>query len=722
MKTRRAIQWPTCGLILGATALWACGPGFPNWLLDGTEETLLRSPRLVFKRELEMINILPPSTFRAIVTTNTHPVESAQADLADLDRALRRSGLSDLERVRIVGGYEGERNRLEQLRSQVEDWREWQANGQVQRAAQWVHPVVPDGLPAEFAGYFLGAIEFTSGRTNEARHQWEQVLALPAPERPFRSTWAAYMLGKIDVDGDTPAAITRFRSVRDLARAGFSDSLGLAASSLGWEARAALRNQDFTRAIDLYLEQASAGDPDPTSLRTVAAEAMQQDDATLIWYAGYPAARRVITAALLASHEDHPYSVEHTEWVRNRKRRWLAALGGAGVREPEAADRFALLAYQAGEFEQAAGWLGLASPESLAALWLKAKLRMREGDLDAAATLLAQATRRLSALEQHPAQRPRQLLEGLQLSGDSGPQRLPGELGVLRLQRREYSEALDLLLRAGYHADAAFVADRVLTLAELRAYVDRNWPAADEEHTQAGEASSDTPRLAGVRSDIRHWLACRLTRADRFPEARAYLPPSLRDSFDELVEHLGAADDQSLRADARANAFWRAARITRYQGIKLFGTALEPDWQMWDGRFESGGPSIASRSNSPEASRLHPTPEESERTRVSAPDPDRRFHYRHRAANLAWKAAKLMPDQSDETARVLCEAGGWIKARDPEAADAFYKALVIRCGHTELGTAADRKRWFPRLDEAGRLAEPMPPPVVSTYSGAWPSD
>ena len=51
-----------------------------------------------------------------------------------------------------------------------------------------------------------------------------------------------------------------------------------------------------------------------------------------------------------------------------------------------------------------------------------------------------------------------------------------GELGVLHLARGDYASSLDALLRAGFWADAAYVAERVLTLEELEAYVQRNWP------------------------------------------------------------------------------------------------------------------------------------------------------------------------------------------------------------------------------------------------------
>ena len=73
------------------------------------------------------------------------------------------------------------------------------------------------------------------------------------------------------------------------------------------------------------------------------------------------------------------------------------------------------------------------------------------------------------------------------------------------------------------------------------------------------------------------------------------------------------------------------------------------------------------------------------------------------SAILAWEAAQLMPNNSDETARVLCLGGSWIKIHDPQAADVFYKALVRRCRKTAIGAEADRLRWFPILDESGNL-------------------
>jgi len=59
---------------------------------------------------------------------------------------------------------------------------------------------------------------------------------------------------------------------------------------------------------------------------------------------------------------------------------------------------------------------------------------------------------------------------------------------------------------------------------------------------------------------------------------------------------------------------------------------------------------------------------------------------------------ELMPDNSEETARVLCIAGSWMKGKDPNEADRFYKELVIRCPKTKLGQEAEKLRWFPKVE------------------------
>jgi len=91
------------------------------------------------------------------------------------------------------------------------------------------------------------------------------------------------------------------------------------------------------------------------------------------------------------------------------------------------------------------------------------------------------------------------------------------------LSRSEFTQALDALLRSGFWQDAAYVAERVLTTAELKNYVDENWSAPAVESDQ-----SDTRG-----KDIRYLLARRLTREMHSDKAREYYPEGWRPRFDE---------------------------------------------------------------------------------------------------------------------------------------------------------------------------------------------
>jgi hypothetical protein len=130
--------------------------------------------------------------------------------------------------------------------------------------------------------------------------------------------------------------------------------------------------------------------------------------------------------------------------------------------------------------------------------------------------------------------------------------------------------------------------------------------------------------------------------------------------------------------------------------MELFGTEAEPDWFVYKGNFVRESTSdVRSLPSSDEL--VSVTFDERFRLKHNFA-PERRFHYRYMAVELAWEAADLLPDEWDETARVLCIAGSWLADKEPKAADKFYKALVRRCGTTKLGREADKLRWFPKVE------------------------
>ena len=237
------------------------------------------------------------------------------------------------------------------------------------------------------------------------------------------------------------------------------------------------------------------------------------------------------------------------------------------------------------------------------------------------------------------------------------------------------------MLEAGYWADAAYIAEQVLTADELLAHVETLWPA--ERIARQGESWLWLDPDSTTRS-LRHLLARRLARDGRWSEALPFYPDNLRGAVREIIEQARVAEDDLLPNEERAQALWAVARTLRDRGLELIGTEVNPDWSLWSANFDVG-----------RFPRADPPGQEMDRARASLPVPPKRFHYRYVAAELGWSAALMLPDQSEKTAEILFTAGTWLKNIDPQRADRFYKALVRRCGRTPLGREAERRRWFP---------------------------
>lgn len=636
--------WLIKTLVLSAALLStsrACGPNFPATLIDN-ENALLAAPYAPFADSLRRIP-LTPAEFPYVAPAIDQSLEQATLAAERLD--LLAAGVPP----ETLALYQAARARHEPL------------------------PSAAYAVPDEFILHHDAACALSAGQLATATDTWQRLLDLPPAQRKYKSVWAAYMLGRLA--GDTSTTRARFQQTRQFVRDGFADSLGLAAASLGWEAKTWLDQGNLATAADLYLQQHASGDPSALhSLRLVATRVLAGDNATLNAFAADARHREIITALVLAQREEEmfPQFVDDVPNLRTgATTRWLAALERAQVSDAAGAPRLALAAYRAGQYPLTARWLDLAPPDDDLALWLRAKLALREGDLDRAtahlSTLVRRTARPASSLttiwfyrkDQHPPA--------------SGPVQIRAELGTLKLARRDYTEALDLLQQSQYSEDAAYVAEQVLTIDELQAYL------AARPHSARAEP-------------LRHLLARRLVRLGRLDEAQALMPAPYASSLHRFQTLLRTGQDSALASDVRATALMEAARLLRAEGMELRGTELAPDFSIWSGAF-SGGLGLESRTQLP--AYLQPSADEQARVTQAGFTTSPRFHYRYTAADLAWAAIALMPDNDDATARALIEAGGWLKARDPQAANRFYLALARRCRSTTLGQAARQQRWFP---------------------------
>ena len=644
---------------------------------------------------------------------------TSQADTTDFDAAIKSGKIKPVDSTKAKAAHEAAR--------QI-----------VTTAKETTTESLPEEFASEFSDYHRGAVAFRKGAAHfaEAREAWEALLKRPKEERHYRTVWATFMLGKLALAAKNPEAVKWFRQTRDLAKDGFADSLGLAAESYGWEARSELKQGHDEAAAKLYLTQLALGDEGAViSLKAVIPDRPFVDgmlnysepppenappEQLVKWNAAQelkiqtrldaatqsPLLRRLVTAHVLATETQEAIwsygGEENPTKPGERCRRWLATLKKAGLKNIEDADHLGWVAYTAGRYKEAASWLDIAKQDSATALWLKAKLQRREGKLAEATQTMDAAFKLINA-------------EKLQL-GKSGTffiygaddHRLDhsaaGDLASLYLSRGDFVNAMASFLAGDLWDDAAFIGDRVLTADELKKYVD--------EHLPQTPAKPKTDEFAGLdtNSRMRWMLARRLVREDRYDAARPYFPEAEQAVLTRYVAALKDADNAKLSKIERARAIFTAAWIARNNGMEIMGTEVEPDGFESGGAFEPGnldtqrveGVTIAGHYD--EAKKrdvgkrvelfIAVTPEEKQRIAQSRPHPNNRFHYRWVASALAWKAAGLMPDGSEELADVLNLGGSWIKDRDDKGADKFFQAIERRSAHTKIGQAAKKKHWF----------------------------
>ena len=669
----------------------ACGPFLPSRILVEADDAFLELPYSTFSYEAQRVPIPYPPPFRAVPPTmgvdDTLGVAQARQteaiDLEELGKTLEATQPDPVQRQKILAEYTAVRQALTAHAQSMVAWKEQLWSGMVENSlppepAPVPSLTVPEGLPGEFADYLRGAIAYHQQQTEVARQTWRALLDRPAEQRRQRSTWAAYMLGRSYASDNPPEAARWYQRTRELAKEGYADRLGLASASLGWEAQLALQQGRYAPALELFRVQLEAGEPAaPISLllaaRHAAADASPE---ARLECAKNPTARRLVTGYLVSASllKDDP-----------RVPAWLETLKTVDA-PTEDTDRLAWAAYQVGNFELAQGWLTQAPAPAPIAQWLRAKLLLREGKVTEALPLIAEVATQFPKDENFTISR--------DLIDDSAvfdAKRAYAEIGGLRLARGEYSAALDALVQGvdnesgNYWPDAAYVAEQVLALTELQDFVQQRWPNASPppaENTRPG---------AGMQ--IRYLLARRLARQGKLDEAVPYYPADQQENFRRYVEALRRGNDAKTPAPQRAEALWAAAQLTRHEGLALLGTESDPDWAVLDGNFDLG----KTTADRPKAGVNRAAEDELQRATRNLPQPDQRFHYRYRAADLAWSAAQLMPDQSNQTALVLATAGNWIKNLDAKGAQRFYQALVSRCGKTDLGKKATAKKWLPDI-------------------------
>lgn len=681
------------GALLPLTPALACGPDFPYRLLGDRENALRELPEGNFGFETSRLGTRIPGL--------------GQAGDATLDRYW------DEDQQRYIDA----RVAADQQQLSAEQASRSKALRQLSDARQ----VERDGadLPPELRLYTAGAVAFAQGEHAVAAEYFRRVLALPVGERALRSTWASYSLGRslalLAVSAPVEAmddvqlaayqqrlrqeAVASFQQVRQQVAAGLADPLELGIASLGEEARLRLDEGNWGAAIRLYASQSLHNSSTGySSLRQVARELAQLPDAELRSALHSLEVQQLLTAQVLTRIDDYdgqrPVGGE----------RLLHLLREGAIAKLENADRLAALSYQSGDYQGAQDFLQHAGDGGLA-WWLRAKLALRDGDKTTAAQAYAKAAKAFPADEDWGWRRN----ENWQYETLKPHCRVQGEAAILAMERGDYLEAFDQLYRSGevYWQDAAEVAERVLSTDELKAYVDQNVQAAPIKDGE--EYAWERP----VPNRLRQLLGRRLLREQRYEEAVTYfVRPELQAAARDYGQARDAADSAWGRI-ARAEAYYKAAVLARVQGMELLGYELAPDSAWSDGNY-------GAQMQKPVQAAGLLSPAEATLQNATMAQPNRRYHYRWVAADLANRSADLLPARSQAFAATLCKATGWLINNDPDTARSFYRRYVEHGAYIPLGAAfgtpycdepdferARDRLWVEREQAARELLRPF---------------
>jgi hypothetical protein len=729
---------PTVGTALCLVGgLHATGYFGPNIYLDDGGKNVEGSPEFYWGLEVRRISrdFHPPeklvvSKEAALINeeeqwTRKTSQNTTETDLKDFDSAVQEARVKPADAAKAKEQHK-------------------QARAALDATASGTPTPLPAEFDSEFADYHKGADAYLNQQWDEARAAWENLLKRPEQDRHYRTVWAAFMLGKVALkEKDFPTATQWFQRTRELAKAGFADSLGLAAESYGWEGRAEWKQDHPERAAPLFMNQLALGDASAVvSLKTVIPdrepaggllnygpepeerekwtdeqkrEEEQKEMAKLKVAARDPLLRRLVTVHILATAVSPDYY--YTEGLKkpevNRSARWFNIIQQANLSRIEDAEYLGWISYNQGDYKGAAHWLELSKGDSAAALWLKAKLQLRAGKFADATNTMARA---VEIMKTSPAYTSR---EGEQwATGDLFAQgeywgfasRASGDLGGLRLARGDFVQALDVLFKGQLWEDAAFVAERVLTTNELKQYVDA---LPKTEPPKEGE---------DYGKKLRYLLGRRLVREDRYVDAKQYLPPPYDKVLEKYVKALKDGANEKLSKTERAHAWFTAAWLARYDGMELMGTEGAPDAFAESGSFEmpdlakerrSGayqtiaydkeGNALSDENGNPKMKSvpavLKASAKEIQRLNTNKIAPDIRFHYRLIAGALAMKAAALLPDNSEALADIVNQAGMWVKDRDEKVGNRYYQVIDHRCAKTKIGQTDRAKHWF--VDQSG---------------------
>ena len=589
-----------------------------------------------------------------------------------------------------------------------------------------------ESLPEATRAYSAGAVAWYAANLSEAKRWFGRAAEQPPAENDPWPLMGEYMLARTnkrllvqslearDIDDDAAEskrlaladeALTGFERVRARVRAGEVDPLGLSIGSLGEQAGVHEELGQLQEQMMLYAQQAALGSQagrqsllflarwiriHPELLDEALQSALGLDLMVLFAYTHFPAQvgpESNETWNAYGNFGRRPPRSQRLETI-NVLEKILGRLDALPSERWPATDRLAALLYRQGHYEWAER--AVSGADSPLADWVRAKLALRDDRVEQASDYFEAAMRGF---------------EGVEWKRDDyyGTERKPScmiaaEAGLLALSRDELTTGFELMLMAGpaNWLDAAYLAEYVLTLDELRTVIGRlpyNEDLVDSD--QYFNYRSNWPFYGSPSRDVytaaRYLFARTLMRASLFDEAIDYFPWQVtRDHARRFAAQMTAPEDES--DEMKARRLFEAARMARDYGLRLLGWETEPDYAVYGANhhLNSGVGEVLDSFDDP-AQRRWMAEREVQGVLEGRIRPGRRYSYRYTAAALANRAADFLQPESEDFAIALCHAARWLTYIDHGAAKQYFQRYQgegqVFSWHARFGQECPDPSW-----------------------------
>ncbi len=609
-------------------SIYACGPFFPEQLLVDRSSTLKYLPDGTFA--FEASHLLPPPKDTFIPDQayywNYDPIKSREK-IEEL--WFGKNGVELIQKMRLERKSENAYN-------------------------------AGTGLPEEIRSYTAGVIAYYSNDFEEAIKRFDIVRKLPKEHRQKAGLWAQYMTGRCyDAIGDTVNAIKAFRSVRAIALQGAIDSLKLAVASFGEEARIYLKSDNYPKAISLYAEQAAQGSESGVSSLIFVARKIISDDSLLTKTLPDTLCQKLLFAYLYCYNNVFNESEEWSDSVSSKKfLHIIDIVEHSNLKLVTGIDRLAAAAYRAGRYDLAERMCKKSNTGL--SWWVRAKLDLHKGNVTSAAKNYHEA---IIYFQTNNAT----IYKGIGYGYESAINRVQAELSALNLSKNEFKTAMELLYKSSpeHWIDAAYVAEKILTVDDLKRFVDENVKLSNNDSLKVDsyEFSENSSAV------LRYLLARRLLREKHFKDALKYFDDTrIKEKAKRYIEYYQKA--KASKGVKSASYWYKTAVLARYDGMELLGYELDPDYRTFWGVYSLGCTDYSIAHSD------YITSEEYNRLRKYQVGPNKRFHYRYLAVDYIHNAASQVPPRSQAYVAMLSKAYWWICNHDFDLSQDLYRQYV----------------------------------------------